>query len=263
MPKGSPAKTATKGHTPFNSASVFSRLIASSTFIDFSAGSICLSRPQRTFPGPTSTKSSAPAAFERLATQSTQRTAPVTWRMSASRAASAVVTSAAGDVGRHGDARIAHREARQHPRHLLLRGLHQRAMEGSADRQHDGAARAFGFAESGGLFDRRGSAGDDSLTGRIQVGGLNNEAGFARGFGAGLGHLRRRRERARQPWRPARQELPFAWLRRGLSQRAAHRRMRACRPRRAPTIRPASAPPQAPAQYRVRRGRGPRRCSPP
>ena len=41
----------------------FSRLAASSTFRDFRLGSICLSRPQSTLPGPTSMKSSAPAAF--------------------------------------------------------------------------------------------------------------------------------------------------------------------------------------------------------
>ena len=72
--------------------------------------------------------------------------------MSASRAASAVVTRAAGDVGGDRNARIVHGDPGEHARHFFLRGLHERAMEGSADRKHDGAARAFGFAECRGFF---------------------------------------------------------------------------------------------------------------
>ena len=78
----------------------------------------------------------------------------------------------------------------EHPRHFFLRGLHERAVEWSADRKHDGAARAFGLAKRRGLFDRRGSARDDRLTRRVEIGGLHGQAGFARGLRAGLGHLR-------------------------------------------------------------------------
>jgi len=62
---------------PFSSASAFSKLAASSTFSDFSSGSICLSRPQSTLPGPASTKRFAPAPLS-ACSQSIQRTAPVT-----------------------------------------------------------------------------------------------------------------------------------------------------------------------------------------
>lgn len=54
-----------------SSVSAFSRLAQSSTFIDFCAGSICLSRPQSTLPGATSMKASAPSAISAFM-QSTQ-----------------------------------------------------------------------------------------------------------------------------------------------------------------------------------------------
>ena len=45
----------------------------------------------------------------------------------------------------------------------VLRGLHERAMEGRADGKHDGALGAFGFREVGGALDSRRFAGDHDL----------------------------------------------------------------------------------------------------
>ncbi len=96
----------------------------------------------------------------------------------------------AGHVGGDGNSRIVHREPGKHTRHFFLRGLHERTVEWSADRKHDGAARAFGLAKRRGLLDRRGSARDDGLARRVEIGRLHDQAGFARGLSASLGHLR-------------------------------------------------------------------------
>jgi hypothetical protein len=49
---------------------------------------------------------------------------------------------AAGHVGGNGDAGIGQRQRREDAGDLLLRWLHQGAVEGRADGEHDGAARS-------------------------------------------------------------------------------------------------------------------------
>ena len=94
-----------------------------------------------------------------------------------------------GDVGGYGDAGIGQRESREDARDLLLRGLHEGAVERRADGEHKGAPCAFGFDQGRDFFDGRESAGDDGLAGGVEVGGCHHEAGFGFGFAAGFGHL--------------------------------------------------------------------------
>ncbi len=171
-----------------SSASVFSRLAASSTFRDFCAGSICLSRPQSTLPGPSSMKACVPAAIS-VFMQSIQRTAPVTWRVRASRTSAAVVTRPPVTLAATGMRGIGQRQLAQHARHFFLRGLHQGAMEGRAYGKHDGAFCAAGLGQRGGLFDRGQCAGDDRLAGRVEICGRDGQAGLFGGLPADFVHL--------------------------------------------------------------------------
>ena len=72
---------------------------------------------------------------------------------------------AAGDVGGDRDAGIGQLERCEHPRHLLLRRLHQGAMEGRAYREHHGAAGAFGLGQRRGPLHGCQSARDHRLSG--------------------------------------------------------------------------------------------------
>ena len=95
----------------------------------------------------------------------------------------------AGDIRGDGDAGIGKCEGAKYASYFLLGRLHERAVEGSADRKHDGAARAFGLGNCGGPLDCGQCARDDRLAGRVEVGGGDGEAGLRCGFSAGLGHL--------------------------------------------------------------------------
>ncbi len=53
----------------------------------------------------------------------------------------------------------------------VLRGLHEGAVEGGADLEHDGALGSGLLAEVGGALDGGGGSGDDGLVGGVEVGG--------------------------------------------------------------------------------------------
>jgi hypothetical protein len=78
------------------------------------------------------------------------------------------------------------RQLAEHARHFFLGRLHQGAVEGSADGEHDGAASALGLGQRGGLLDRRQGAGDDRLAGRVEVGGGDRQARLLGGLLADL-----------------------------------------------------------------------------
>src|SRR5664280_2790876 len=61
------------------------------------------------------------------------------------------------------------RQCAQVFRQPVLRGLHQRAMEGSADGKHDGAFGPAVLCQFGCALDRRFVAGYHRLVGRVQV----------------------------------------------------------------------------------------------
>ena len=92
------------------------------------------------------------------------------------------------DVGGYGDGGVVEGDAFELDHQGFLRGLHEGAMEGCADLQHDGLFGAGGFAEVGGAVDGGGGAGDDGLVGRVEVGGGDGGLGddVAADFGAGL-----------------------------------------------------------------------------
>ena len=115
---------------------------------------------------------------------STQRTGPVTWRMRVSRASASRVMSGRrrwrlrGWLGRgRGGLRARGEE--------VLRGLHEGAVEGGADVEHDGAFWLRRLAEVGGAVDGGGGSGDDGLVGRVEVGGGDDGEVGVEGFGFG------------------------------------------------------------------------------
>ena len=69
----------------------------------------------------------------------------------------------------------------------ILRRLHEGAVEGRADLEHDDAPGATLFAYFGGALDGGSCAGDDGLQGRIEIGGGDDVARFGGGIGAGAG----------------------------------------------------------------------------
>ena len=71
----------------------------------------------------------------------------------------------------------------------LLGGLHEGAVEGGRDLEHDGALGAGCFAKFGGAGDGGGGSGDDGLVGGIEVGGGDDGAGGAGGVGDADGRV--------------------------------------------------------------------------
>ena len=85
---------------------------------------------------------------------STQRTAPVTWRMRASRMSLGCGEEAGVDVGGYGEAGVVEGDGvRVCSASWSLGGLHEGAVEGGADGEHDGALGAGFLAELGGALD--------------------------------------------------------------------------------------------------------------
>ncbi len=74
------------------------------------------------------------------------------------------------DVGGDGEGGVVEGDRLQRAGELLLGGVHEGAVEGRADRKHDGALGAGLFAELGGALDGVLGAGDDGLVGRVEVG---------------------------------------------------------------------------------------------
>ena len=102
---------------------------------------------------------------------STQRTGPVTWRMRAVAGVGGAGDEAGVDVGGYGDGGVVEGEGVEVGGEGVLRGLHEGAVEGGADLEHDGALGSGVLAEVGGAMDGGGCAGDDGLVGGVEVGG--------------------------------------------------------------------------------------------
>ncbi len=68
---------------------------------------------------------------------STQRTGPVTWRMRVSRASESRGGEAGVDVGGDGDGGVVEADAFELDHEGFLGGLHEGAVEGGADGEHD------------------------------------------------------------------------------------------------------------------------------
>ena len=116
---------------------------------------------------------------------STQRTGPVTWRTRASRASVPWVRRRASDVAGDGELGVVEGQGREVGGEGVLRGLHEGAVEGGADLEHDGALGSGLLAEVGGALDGCGRAGDDGLVGGVEVGGRDDGAVGVEGLGFG------------------------------------------------------------------------------
>ena len=90
--------------------------------------------------------------------------------MRASRAWSAVVTRVASTFAQDGHFGIVEGQRSEISGEAVLCRLHQRAMEGSAHRQHDSALGAALLGQIGGALDCSLAAGDDGLIGRVEIG---------------------------------------------------------------------------------------------
>ena len=128
--------------------------------------------------------------------------------------------------------------------HPVLRGLQQRAMEGSAHRQQHGSAGAGGLGELDRAVDSGGVAGDDDLVGRIETrSGHNFALRSFRQDGVQLpgGKLKERRHRADTLGnRFLHVSAALADQPHGIGKVAAIRR------RPGPSIRPGCGPPRKP-----------------
>ncbi len=91
------------------------------------------------------------------------------------------------DVGGDGDGGVVEGDGFEVLGEGVLRGLHERAVEGGADLEHDGALGSGLLAEVGGEVDGGGGAGDDGLVGRVEVGGGDDGDVGVEGLGFGGG----------------------------------------------------------------------------
>ena len=121
---------------------------------------------------------------------STQRTAPVTWRMSASRTSGPRRSRRASTFAATGNAGSLKLMDSSVAGELVLCGLHELAVEGRADGKHDGTLGSSLLAERRGALDSFFRSGDDGLLGRVQIRRSNNSTHTRR-------CLRRRRGRVR------------------------------------------------------------------
>ena len=95
------------------------------------------------------------------------------------------------DIGGNGELGVAQFDGGEDAGNFFLRRLHEGAVEGRADLEHDDFAGAASFDELGGFFDGGFGSGDDGLVGGVEVGGgdglaggfLRGRAGFSDGFG--------------------------------------------------------------------------------
>ncbi len=95
------------------------------------------------------------------------------------------------DVGGDGVGRVVEGDGFEVGGEGVLRGLHEGAVEGGADVEHDGALGSGLLAEISGALDCGGGAGDDGLVGGVEVGrgddGAVGGEGFCCGVGGGVG----------------------------------------------------------------------------
>ena len=104
----------------------------------------------------------------------------VTWRIRASRASSPVEMVSASTLVTRGTDKFCKVCVLQILGQALLRGHHQRGVEGGGDRQNYGAFCAELGGDFDGAFYGGGVAGDYCLLGRIEIGGGANFAIVAR-----------------------------------------------------------------------------------
>ena len=83
----------------------------------------------------------------------------------------AAVEEAGVDVGGDGEGGVVEGDGFEGGGEGVLRGLHEGAVERSADLKHDGALGSGLLAEVGGALDGGGGSGDDGLVGGVEVGG--------------------------------------------------------------------------------------------
>lgn len=134
--------------------------------------------PDKTFPGPTSQKKSAPAAAM-FRTVSSQRTGLFTW--AAKRPAQIARVGLRSQIGVQRDRRLAQLYVCKIFTQTVRRLCHKRRVERAADRQRDCTAAVFGYS-----FDECGHfvtvAGDGELAGAVVVDGIDMRKGRAQGF---------------------------------------------------------------------------------
>ncbi len=144
------------------------------------------------------------------------------------------------DIGDERHPRLAELHFAKRLGHLVGGRLHQRAMEGRADRQHDRAPHAALRGDRDRALDRCLVAAQDELAAAIVVGEIADLA-LRRGLRRSRARHRARR-RASPPSRPCRPAPRAASPGRGASTAAPHRRAPAHARRRAPNIRRANGP---------------------
>ena len=221
-------------------------------------GSMRLTRPASTLPGPHSTTCVTPCAAIACMI-STQRTGEAAWRTSAS----LIVTGSVSrhvDVVEHGNARRGKSHIRQYAAKLQRRGLHQAAMERRGHRQQHRALGAPRLAGLDGARDRALVPGDHDLAGCVEIDRLHDFA--LRGLRAGRARRRRRPGRGSPPSRPARRHRFLHRLRAKAHQRQRVAEAAARRRPPARSTRPGCGRRRSPAPARPSRARRGRRRSP-
>ena len=243
---------------PLASASV----AGSYTAPDCRAGSMRLTRPASTLPGPHSTSVVTPRAWM-ARTQSTQRTGPKACSYSAARMRSGSVSTLTSMLFTTGIRGAPMAVAASRSRRRLGGRLHQAGMERRGHRQQQRALGAVGLEHLAGLVDGGLAAGDDGLRRIVEVHGLDHLGGVgaerALRLGAALDHLLRVHARGSRPSRRCPRARRPAWPGRGSAPAARRRRASAHRRRPAPNTRRANGRPPRPAPRRLRPARRGRR----
>ena len=198
----------------------------SSTRRHSAARSICRTSPERTLPGPTSTNNSTPPARRRRI-DSSQRTGAVTCCFSPSRTSGCGSDHLRVHIVHQRHLRVFHLGRIQINAQAVLRGLHQGAMEGRADVEHDGALGATPFGQIHGSRHGRGASGDHHLPRRIQIRRGNHFP--LRGFAADFLQRRRRPIPESPPWRPGPRARPPACTGRACEPGARRRQAQGAR----------------------------------
>ena len=102
----------------------------------------------------------------------------------------AVGEEARVDVAGDGEVGVIEGQGREVGGESVLGGLHEGAVEGRADLEHDGALGSGLLAQVGGALDGCGRAGDDGLVGGVEVGRRDDRAVGVEGLGLGRGRER-------------------------------------------------------------------------
>ena len=141
----------------------------SSTATASASGSMRLTRPVRTLPGPTSMNRPTPRAAM-TSTAVTQSTPRVRCSTSSSRHCVAGGQRARVGIGQQRRAAGRGTRRREDLAHPVGGVGHERRVGGDADRQHDGALGAQVLGLLRGAFDRGPLAADHDLAGRVAIG---------------------------------------------------------------------------------------------